>query len=214
MNTSKLTQREIFLLLGGMTAIAFLLLLFRIRIEGNFRYLFLVWNLFLAYVPIGFVMIYNKLEKNRISKSLMLGSWLLFFPNAPYILTDFIHLQHHFSVLDLLIVAFYAVLGLIAGFYSLRMIHKDAQLLNRRWSIPFLFFITSIGVYLGRILRWNSWDIVHQPLQIFKDGLDLFIHPIQNGWSLAFVLLFTLFLMLTYSGFRKVLQRIHEEKEI
>lgn len=214
MQTKRFSEREIILLLGGMTALAFLLLIFRIRIEENFRYTFLVWNLFLAYVPIGLILIYNGLPKNRGVRGVMLGSWLLFFPNAPYILTDYIHLRHYFTLLDFAIVSFYALLGLLAGFYSLRIIQRDISLLNHFWSTFFLFFLTSIGVYLGRFIRWNSWDFVNHPIRIFRDIAALFFHPVQNAWALVFIGVFTLFLGGTYILFKKLMGWIHEEKEV
>ncbi|CAG5084994.1 DUF1361 domain-containing protein [Parvicella tangerina] len=210
-NIKRLSRREVIFLLGGLTALAFLMLIFRIRLEGNFRYTFLVWNLFLAYVPIGFTLIYEHMRKNRLSKSVLLASWLLFFPNAPYILTDYIHLRHYFTVLDFAIISTYAILGLAAGFYSLRILCRDTQLLRRRWSIPLLFFLTSIGVYLGRFIRWNSWDIADHPLQILKDVFDLFAHPVQHSWSLVFIGLFSLVLVVSYKMFNVLVNQIHEE---
>lgn len=209
-NTKKLSQRELLFLMGGMTALAFLMLIVRIRIEQDFRYTFLVWNLFLAYVPVGMILIYRHILRNRLSRLFMLGSWLLFFPNAPYIITDYIHLRYYPTLLDFIIISTYALLGLIAGFYSLRVLQKNSKTLQRNWSIPFLFLLTSVGVYLGRFIRWNSWDIVNHPLQIVQDAAELFVHPIQNAWALGFIGGFTLLLIISYRGFKLLLSRIHE----
>lgn len=212
-NIKRLSKREVIFLMGGMTALAFLMLIFRIKLEGNFRYTFLIWNLFLAYLPLGFTLIYQKLSRSRMSRALVLSSWLLFFPNAPYIITDYIHLRHYFTFLDFSIVTTYAFLGLLAGFYSLHILQGDSKLLNRRWSLPILFFLTSIGVYLGRFIRWNSWDIIDHPFQIIGDVLGLFIYPIYNIFALVFILLFTVILILAYETF-KMLLSVYHEKEI
>ncbi len=214
MNIKRFSQREMMMLMGGMTALAFLLLLVRIRTEGNFRYLFLVWNLFLAYVPLGVMFFYKDVKKSRWLKAVMLSFWLLFFPNAPYILTDYIHLRHYFTVLDFLLVSSYALIGLLVGFYSLRILQQDAVILQRKWSVSILFFITSVGVYLGRFIRWNSWDILDHPLEIVGDVFGLFLHPMENLFAMKFIVAFTLFLTLTYAGFNFLLKRIHEEKEV
>jgi uncharacterized membrane protein len=210
-NIKRLSQREIILLFGGLTSIAFLILLFRIRIEGNLRYTFLVWNLFLAYVPVGATLIYQKLKKSRVAKAGMLGFWLLFFPNAPYILTDYVHLRHHYTMLDFILVSVYAFLGLAAGFYSYYRLQKDAAILQKKWSTPLLLFLTSIGVYLGRFIRWNSWDIIDQPFKIVGDVLTIFIHPVQNWFALEFIAAFTVILVLTYALFKRVLNSLHAE---
>lgn len=206
------SQREVILLLGGWTALAFLILIFRIRVEGNFRYTFLIWNLFLAYVPVAGVLMYQKLRKTRLLKLGLLSFWLLFFPNAPYIITDYIHLRHYFTFLDFSMVSLYALLGLIAGFYSLSVLQKDISLLNKRWGIPVLFFLTSIGVYLGRFIRWNSWDILEHPMGIVQDVLEPFFFPMQNLFALEFIGAFTLFLILAYAGFKRILKLTYAEE--
>lgn len=214
MNTKKLSHREFQFLIGGLTALAFLMLIVRIRLEGNFRYAFLVWNLFLAYVPVGMVMIYKYHLRARSYRMAMMGAWLLFFPNAPYILTDYIHLQSYSTLLDFLLISIYALLGLVAGFYSLRVLQIDSRTLQNGLSIPVLFFLTSIGVYLGRFIRWNSWDIIEHPIRIIKDVFDLFMHPIQNGWALGFIGIFTLLLIVLYRLFLLLMAIIHEEQEV
>jgi len=122
------------------------------------------------------------------------GLWLLFFPNALYIITDLFHLAERKSMpqwYDLLILFSAALEGIIIGFLSLADVEQFiAKYVNKK-LIPFLilgiFLLSGYGVYLGRYLRWNSWDIIADPFALLIDiGHDV-IHPFRNAqcWLLT-----------------------------
>jgi uncharacterized membrane protein len=139
---------------------------------GDSFYNFLVWNLFLAWVP--FVLALAAYAAARRERGLATGTlgvlWLLFFPNAPYLLTDFIHLhESHGTPLwyDALMLAAFAWTGLLLGFASLYLMQMIWQrAVGPLWSwagVVAALGVASFGVYLGRFLRFNSWDALVRP---------------------------------------------------
>lgn len=118
---------------------------------------------------------------------LMVIAWVLFFPNSPYILTDLFHLKVRAGIpvwYDLIVILSYAWTGLICGFVSLNYIEKflsayfKKQVINL--IVVFFLFLSSFGVYLGRFLRWNSWDILNNPFGLFNDIIVRFIYPLEH----------------------------------
>lgn len=144
------------------------------------HYLFLGWNLFLAWLPL-FMALYIRLlpfKKGGVRFYVLLGFWLLFFPNAPYIITDLIHLNERYNPArwyDILLLFSSALNGLLLGFYSLFLVHNKirtqlSELVS--WCIVILFaLLSAYGIYLGRALRWNSWDLFVQPIPLLRDSI-------------------------------------------
>ena len=161
--------------IGLLAAISFaiLILAVRIKITGSLFFSFLVWNLFLAGLPYLFSQVLKYLNNSNYSKIgqfVFFGMWLLFLPNSPYIITDLIHLQNESSTmvwLDLLLVFVYAIIGLLLGLFSLIDVYHvlknkyDAK--NANFFIIYLCLLCGYGVYLGRFLRFNSWDLFTKP---------------------------------------------------
>ena len=168
---------KINMLLILMTVFCFSLSAFRYYISDTKVFLFLNWNLFLAWIPLllsSFILAFN--IKSKISLIFISIVWILFFPNSPYILTDLFHLKARNSVpiwYDLVVILSYAWTGLICGFISLNDIEKRLSDYGKRNSINgmivFFLFMSSFGVYLGRFLRWNSWDVLNNPFGLFSD---------------------------------------------
>jgi uncharacterized membrane protein len=182
----------------------------RLFVSGHLRYLFLNWNLFLALVPLVFS--YRFLSSIRQKEDrpafFWFFSWLAFFPNAPYIITDLIHLHKPSPVplwFDALLLFSYATAGMMLGLRSLKQVYLG---LGFRFSrIPQLLitslvlFATAFGVYLGRFQRWNSWDFLVQPQSLLLDIGHRFLHPELHLRTWAVTLLFGLFLHLLFACF-------------
>ncbi len=145
----------------------------------------------------------------------MIGlSWLAFFPNAPYILTDLFHLNVSSSMpvwFDLVLILAFAWTGLLFGFLSLWDLEKlMATKVQKRW-VPFisvgLLFLSSFGIYLGRYLRWNSWDLLNRPGSIIQDVGERVIYPLEHTrtWGVTFFM--GILLVLMYISFRLVYSR-------
>lgn len=187
---SKYNQLSILFLL---TAFSGLLLMFRIKISDSFYLLFLVWNVFLAAIPYGItfsIRLKPKLFSHPLSRALVFSVWMLFLPNAPYILSDFTHLQWtsgQFLTLDTLIITGFSLLGLLYMYYSLRdMQEVFCSTLSRKQNLIIIIgicLLLGFGIYLGRYLRWNSWDLIQRPEELASDIGNLIIHPVRNKFA-------------------------------
>jgi uncharacterized membrane protein len=194
--------------LGFLSILCFTLSIFRLIYTGKESFLFLNWNLFLAFIPWLFssvLIIYPNLQKSRIILSTLIFSWLLFFPNAPYILTDLFHLQFDSSApiwFDLVLILSFAWTGLMFGFISLWDLENIFRQKIKAKFIPFissaLLFLGSFGIYVGRYLRWNSWDIIREPFELFYDLSDRLISPFEypRTWGMTFFMF--IFLSIIY----------------
>jgi len=177
----------------------------RVYISDDYSYLFLIWNLFLAWVPL-LIAFYLKRVYFLVRKrySILIVScfiWLLFFPNSPYIITDLIHINPTVTThvwLDALLIFSFALTGLIAGFISLYILHEILDSLFNRyfnWSLIVLTFLLSgYGIYLGRVLRWNSWDLFTRPKPLLSDVAT----QIDNPEAMLMTVVFTFFMIFSY----------------
>ncbi len=200
------------LLFGALSLIGLCILILRIKLTLEIYYIFLIWNMFLATVPLILVQILHFINKKYLQIALVF-SWVIFFPNAPYIITDVLHLQYsnpyHFQM-DLALISYCAFYGLVAGFYALQKLNIFFKV-NWSWSskmvIQFnisLFFLSGFGIYIGRFLRWNSWDIVQAPKSLFLEMWTLFTEPITHLNVWLFTIISGFILWLGYSIFTKL----------
>lgn len=170
----------------------------RCFMSGSGHFLFLNWNLFLAGIPLLLSRLLMHNENITKAKLLfLLPMWLLFFPNAPYILTDLFHLGRVSSMpkwFDLMMILLFAWAGLFAGFKSLQDIQRMlAKFMSARKSmvvVVVLLFIAAFGVYIGRFERWNSWDLIVHPFSVISDVLEKFTDPVSHlrTWGVTLLL--------------------------
>ncbi len=192
---------------------AICLLAFRVIYSHQITFMSLIWNLFLAYIPFFLSRILKnnyRLQKPGLLSLSIAFTWLIFFPNAPYILTDFFHLYQREGVplwLDLIIIALFAWNGLIIGFLSL----KDMELIitvrygkKYGWIFTLLVIMMgSFGVYIGRYLRYNSWDVFIAPYNLTIDILKIFRHPMDYKDAFGMTIGMAVFLMTSYFNFSR-----------
>lgn len=158
-------------------------------------FLFLVWNLFLAIVPMGFAFLFASTSKKSIFRMSMLTLWLLFLPNSFYIVTDLFHLKLRLPIplwYDTLLLFGTATLASLYGFLSCNLMEFGLRKMGMtyrksRWLMLAVLFASSIGVYVGRFLRWNSWDVFTRPKQL----VDQFLHILADSGPLPNFYLFT-----------------------
>ncbi len=130
--------------------------------------------------------------------------WLAFFPNAPYIITDFQHLANGWSGaplwFDVILLIWTSWTGLLLGIVSLYLMQEIVRKnFGKMLGWVFVFsvsLLSSIGVYLGRFLRWNSWDILNDPIQILRESWHLLRD--LNKSAVGFTALFTAFFLFIY----------------
>jgi len=169
------------------------LLLLRMVLHQSLHFGFLIWNIFLAVLPLWIATAARRATSSRKAIALSL-LWLLVFPNAAYLVTDIVHLRlipgHRFW-LDLVLLFGAGALGILLSLQSLREIER----LYARWLHPRRLPLLSIaaliasgyGIYLGRVSRWNSWDPLLQPFALLRDMFNDFRHPLRNSdaWQLT-----------------------------
>lgn len=181
------------------------LIVTRAILTGQGLQVYLVWNLFLAWLPLLFALRIETSEAQGAARGwrfwATVAAWLLFFPNAPYIFTDLTHLKFPIRPrwwTDLIIILLFALIGMVLAFISLQ---RMQSLLARRrgalvgWIFVFgVTFLSAFGVYIGRFERWNSWDVITNPAGLMADSFS-WLH----WYSFRFTLLFGLFLSMIYA---------------
>ncbi|WP_020536294.1 DUF1361 domain-containing protein [Lewinella cohaerens] len=181
-----------------------------LRTWPRLRFLFLGWNLILAWVPLGLLYLLPYMPRKRWIQGAILTAWLLFFPNAPYLMTDLIHLRVRPGIplwFDALLLFTFAYLGLALGIRTLEGLRSYLrEHYSRTWANGFTLatlLLSGLGIYLGRVLRWNSWDALLHPQGPILDTLALVHSPLQNGEAWLMILLFTLVFSTIYWSQRK-----------
>ncbi|MEW5721330.1 MAG: DUF1361 domain-containing protein, partial [Chloroflexota bacterium] len=184
-------------------------------------YRFLVWNLWLAWIPYLFALSVTLLHQwfPRHWWLLLLPSalWLLFLPNAPYIVTDLWHLDERKPVpmwYDIGMLATFAWTGLFLAVASLNAMQRVVRDYCGRvvgWVFAFgAIGACGFGIYLGRFLNWNSWDVFFRPRSVAADIVARLAHPIQNPGAFGFTFLFAAFVLVCYLTFASVEHRQRE----
>lgn len=197
--------------------------LLRIERTGSTDTFNLVWNLFLAWLPLVFALVVYDRVRRGAGRGLTLafgGLWLLFLPNAPYIVTDYIWIDDwrwaNVPVwYDIGLYAVAAGTGAVLGFISLFLVQRvvarsRGEVLGWGLAIGSLL-LSGIGLYLGRVLRWNSWDIFTRPGALLGDVLAGIADPLAYPRALSMTVLCAVALVAGYAIFYGVL-RTHLEK--
>jgi uncharacterized membrane protein len=190
------------------TTLCITLVAFRVHFTSQVTFVFLVWNIVLAIIPYitsTLLLLYHEKLSNRWLLAVPFVFWLCFFPNAPYILTDLFHLRQRHGVpfwFDLALILFFAWNGLMLGYASL----MDMQTVLTRhfnkwigWTLAIASLVLgSFGIYLGRYLRWNSWDVISSPKNLMHDIVVRLIHPTAHPQTYGVTIVFSVFLVLGY----------------
>ena len=197
-----------------LTSVSFsvLLLLARMVYTGRITFAFLVWNLFLATVP--YLISLQLVKRPAISwwKFIPVSfAWLLFIPNSFYMLTDLFHLHDSNAAplwYDLLLIVSFAWNALVMGILSVR--HMEKMMAVRLPGMPgwmFLYLVmalNALGIYIGRFLRFNSWDVVSDPFALIADTVHIVLHPVQYRQAWGMIVCFSFFLTILYSMIKKM----------
>ncbi len=217
-------KAAIFILLAAASAGCVLLVGARVIYSDTFGHTSLIWNLFLAWIPFVLAYLAYMLSWSRklliIVMPILAFLWLIFLPNAPYLLTDLQDLTKPVAGAplwyDVIILIWFSWTGMLMGVVSLYLMQEIVKREFGRvagWVFVFLVAgLSSLGIYMGRFLRWNSWDILQEPSVILRDSLHLLLEPHRS--TIGFTFLFTaffLFVYLTLYAFGHVLQ---EQKEV
>jgi uncharacterized membrane protein len=194
----------------GLASLLFCALLTgRLYFDREWGWLFLGWNLFLAWVPYLISLWLATLKQEQRPRwlfGLIIGLvWLAFLPNAPYLVTDLIHLRPREPIpywYDLGLFAVLAWTGLFLAVFSLRVMQSLVEGWLGRWP-GWLFVlgtvsITGLGVYIGRFLRWNSWDLLTHPHLIVSEITARLANPLEHPGSVGFTFIMAMLLLIAY----------------
>lgn len=226
MKNHKIMKKKQFILLALASIFSIALLVCRIEILGlsepiifswddpNYidlpkgTMLFLVWNLILAWIPYLAALSLEPLYKKTHSRILILFGlmiWLFFLPNAPYIITDFVHLDKHAELpfwYDISVLFSFAGIGLMLGLLSLLQVERFLNLHTQKWKAQLITLSTiplcGFGIWIGRYQRWNSWDIITRPDMVVMDVYLQIKDPIANMDTLGLSLVITVMILFSY----------------
>jgi uncharacterized membrane protein len=198
----------VFVLLNIACAVCIGLVIARVAYSDSGRHLGLIWNLFLAWIPFILAFFAHAVSWRRATLYLILPLiaflWLIFFPNAPYMLTDLQDLARRATGAplwyDVIIVVWCTWTGMLLGVISLYLMQDlVVRTFNRMTGWIFVFVISalsSFGIYIGRFVRLNSWDILQNPSETAQEILGLVIDPSQR--LAAFTFLYTFFFLFIF----------------
>lgn len=198
------------LLLGSVLACSFWRV--RVAIADTGAYKFLIWNLILAWLPYAFSLAaawLHRRNRARWWRLVIVGAfWLLFFPNAPYIVTDLVHLWGIPPVAwwyDIGLIATFAWTGCLLAVVSLHTMQTIVrQYLGTAWSWLFALAslgLSGLGVYLGRFARLNSWDVFFAPWHVFDHLAEALLHPLSQPRAVGVSSMFAALLLVCYLTF-------------
>ncbi len=192
--------------------------LLRIIIWGKISFVYILWNLFLAFIPflISFIIL-DLLKRDKLKIIILIIGfllWLIFIPNAPYLVTDLIHLGESKTIpilFDTILLFSSAFLGMVFFFYSLFHIEEiSKKFLSKKWSLVFiiaLIILISFGIYLGRFLRFNSWDIFINHYSLLKNVWKIFSENSTKYWNVYwFTAMFSFFLFFSYVSWKSLIE--------
>ena len=190
------------------------LLLIKIIITRHLSYGFLAWNLFLAFVPYfisGWLSAHQQILKNKAKLALWIFIWMIFMPNSFYIVTDLFHLNNiddKHSWFDLTLILSFSWNGILFGILS---IQKMEAILRKRMgkSITFLaicavMWLNAFGIYIGRYLRFNSWDIFINPFSLLSEISNLVFNPYDYKYAWVMSGCFAIFIVIIYYTMKKL----------
>ncbi|HKR64379.1 MAG TPA: DUF1361 domain-containing protein [Thermoanaerobaculia bacterium] len=184
-----------------------LLIVGRVLRSGTVSYVFLVWNLFLAVIPV-FAAWRLARAKTTLAQILWFAMWLAFLPNAPYIATDFLHLRARPLIplwYDVALLFSCAATGLLFAFSSIADVQR---VVAKRFGAAASWLCSSLalvlcgfGIYIGRYLRWNSWDVATNPRAVLGDILARIVDPLSHPRTLGVTLVYGCGLLVGYVAF-------------
>ncbi len=181
------TRTRLGLALAGASFVSVMLWVLGAVLNGTTDYSYFIWNLFLAWIPLFLALWLEKVLQTRLWSSwsalLLTGVWLLFLPNSFYVVSGFVHLMEFPRAdvfFDVVMFASFGLNGLVLGYLSLFLVHGE---LRKRLSarttglmVAAVLLVSSLAVYTGREMRWNSWDVVLSPAGVLFDVSDRLIN--------------------------------------
>jgi uncharacterized membrane protein len=214
---------RVLVLLGLGSLVSVVLLLIRVFATDSLWFTFMVWNLFLAWLPLLFALglrvnLANKpwLHWQNIGLTFL---WLGFLPNSFYLMSDLIHLQSSGGtsiMYDIAMLCSFIFNGLLLGYISTYIVH--ARLLTRvkqasaHSLIGLVFLACGFAIYLGRYLRWNTWDVLVNPTGLLFDLSERVVDPFIHAQTYITTLVFFVVIASTYAVLFELVSMVQRNK--
>lgn len=187
--------------LAGLTGVSIILFIIGAVVNHSTQFSYLLWNLFLAWLPLVLVIFLIRSLRTHLWSGwppfALTLLWLILLPNSFYMISDFVHIQdvvRHNLLYDVVMFTSFIFTASLVGYCSLYLVHAQLQKrLGLKYSslvVAAVLFLCSFAIYLGRDLRWNSWDVLINPAGILFDVSDHLIHPFQHGAMFSMTLSF------------------------
>jgi len=178
------------------------MLAFRMYYTESIHFAFLIWNLILAAIPYVLakkLFLTIKWQEKKWTRSSIILLWILFLPNSFYLLTDFVHLTYERNApywIDIILLSYFTIVGFYLGYYSIFFMEGVVKIhygfvSTKLFSIGVLF-LSAYGIYLGRFVRLNSWNLFNKPLKVFEEIKNSLSDPEVFYFSVGMGLLLTL----------------------
>jgi uncharacterized membrane protein len=216
--------KRFMLALAASSAVSIGFVIVRVLSTGQTTYVFLAWNLLLAWLPLLFSwLLVLRLQKTRwftVENIFLTFLWLGFLPNTFYIVSDLVHLKDTGSIsilFDLVMFISFAWNGFVLGYMSLFLVHREIK--RRYGRLPAhitaaaALLLCSFAIYLGRYLRWNSWDILINPMGLIFDVSDSFINPAAHPNAFTTTLMFFVLLTSIYAVSYELVTNLQQNKQ-
>ncbi len=202
-------SKHYFEAVGLLTLLCLVLLVYRAINTSTLRYFFVPGNLVLAWAGLYFGWLLTEQLKTRHWKSwsniILSALWLFFLPNTWYLLTDFIHVYPTGEIselYDIVLMMCVTFTGFVLGYTSLYLVHRE---FSKRFTpkmsflaVEAVLLVSSYAIYLGRVLRWNSWDVISNPSGIIINVSDRLIDPLGHPHAFSLTGLFFVVLSVLY----------------
>ena len=211
-------------MLIGVTILYMILSPFVFIITNDFLHAFLAWNMILALIPFLIAKLLIKFHmEERWKRIILFVLWILFLPNAFYLMTDLIYLSNHVFLyqehlyadviyfdhfipwLALFHIFLGVIISLIWGYHALSIVESvgmkvfSKKLVNG--LIMAVLFLSSVGIYIGRFFRYNSWNL----LRLYNIILD-FIEALS--WNMVFFIVGYTVVLITLYFLIKVIKKL------
>jgi uncharacterized membrane protein len=193
------------LFIAFLTAVCVVVRHLRTYADVGPHYAFVGFNLFLAWIPL--VLAYG-LSYSARSKAAWIALpplavlWIIFLPNAPYLVTDLVHLEEGVNAVNVVLLSLLAITGVLLGVKSLKLVQGAVERLFGRtagWRfVQGIAVLTAVGIYLGRVLRWNSWTVIHHPEIIMHAVVRSPDDPRRLVLALCATVVFTIGFLVAY----------------
>ncbi len=187
--------------------------IFRVFFFDTQSFVYILWNIFLSavsFITSSIILLY--INKDNFYNPLFIFGfliWILFLPNAPYVITDFIHLGEIRTVpliYDIILLFVSSTASLLFGLYSMEQMEKVFSYRFSKKTVNgitlLIIFFTSFGIYLGRSLRFNSWDFFLNYNALFKSVVDIFVNPSKHTNAYFYTIIFFFLILVCYKSFK------------